>query len=70
LQQTILRAPGGNPLLATALGRDRKGKLSPLIYLSAIALSFVNEWIACALYVLAAELAKKYFYSRVENAIA
>ena len=54
LQQTILHVPGGNPLLASAIGRDLKGKLSPLAYVAAIALSFVNQWLACALYVLVA----------------
>src|SRR5438045_1093265 len=39
LQRTILRAPGGNPVLAAALGRDLKGKLSPLTYAVAIPLS-------------------------------
>src|SRR5262245_39570495 len=38
LQWTILRAPGGNPVLESALGGDWKGKLSPLIYVAAIAL--------------------------------
>jgi uncharacterized membrane protein len=54
LQQTILRAPGGNPLLASAIGRDLKGKLSPVLYVTAICLSFVNRWIAFAIYVLVA----------------
>jgi len=54
LQHTLLHAPGGNPVLAQALGRDLKGKLSIVIYAAAIVLSFVNQWIACALYVLVA----------------
>jgi uncharacterized membrane protein len=54
LQQAILRSPGGNPVLASAVGRDRKGKLSPVIYAAAIPLSFFNQWIACGLYVLVA----------------
>ena len=54
LQQAILQAPGGSTVLASALGRDLKGKLSPFIYVAAIALSFANPWIACALYVLVA----------------
>jgi len=54
LQHAILRAPGGNPVLALAIGRDLKGKLSPAVYVAAIALSFVSQWIACALYVLIA----------------
>ena len=54
LQQSILRAPGGNPVLASALGKDLKGKISPAIYLIAIPMSFVSRWIACGLYVLVA----------------
>jgi len=54
LQCKILAAPGGNKLLADAVGADYKGKLSVLIYAVAIALSFVSRWIACVLYVLVA----------------
>jgi uncharacterized membrane protein len=54
LQRTILRAPGGNPTLAAALGRDLKGKISPLAYLAAIPLGFVSTWIAYAIYLLMA----------------
>ena len=54
LQQTILRAPGASEVLAKAVGRDWKGKVSLLFYISAIPLSFVNRWIACGLYVAVA----------------
>jgi len=54
LQQTILRAPGGNPTLAAAIGRDWKGKRSMVLYAVAIGLSFVSSWIGCGLYVLVA----------------
>lgn len=54
LQQTILHAPGGNPVLAQAIGRDVKGKISPVIYAVAVGLSFVLPWGAIALYVLVA----------------
>jgi TMEM175 potassium channel family protein len=40
--------------LATAVGSDRKGKLSLLIYTMAIAVSFAEPYVACALYVLVA----------------
>ena len=36
--------------LAVALGRDRKGKLSLIIYAAAVPLAFVNPWLAFALY--------------------
>ena len=54
LQLTIVWAPGGNPVLEAALGSDWKGKLSMVIYVAAIALCFVSQWIAGALYVLVA----------------
>ncbi len=54
LQLSILRVPGGNPVLEEALGSDWKGKLSPLIYVLAIAGCFISQWLACALYVLVA----------------
>ena len=40
--------------LAKALGRDRKGKLSRIIYAGAVPLAFVNPWLAFALYILVA----------------
>ncbi|RTL71843.1 MAG: DUF1211 domain-containing protein [Hyphomicrobiales bacterium] len=54
LQITIIRVQGRDGPLARALGRDLKGKLSPLIYLTAIALAFVAPWISHGLYVLVA----------------
>jgi len=54
LQRTILASEGPGSLLATALGTDLKGKLSPVLYLIAIPLSFVEEAVAGALYVVVA----------------
>ena len=54
LQKMIISQQGANSKLKIALGRDIKGKISPFIYLAAILLAFVNQWIADALYVLAA----------------
>jgi uncharacterized membrane protein len=45
---------GKDSKLAVALGSDIKGLSSSTIYAIAIPLSFVNPWIACALYVLVA----------------
>jgi uncharacterized membrane protein len=56
LQQAIIRDQGEGSRLARAVGRDRKGKLSPLLYLAAIGLSFVDRWFAVAIYVAAALL--------------
>jgi TMEM175 potassium channel family protein len=54
LQKAITRREGANSLLAKALGRDLKGKVSPLLYLAAIGLSFVDAWFSIALYTLVA----------------
>jgi len=40
--------------LAVALGRDRKGKVSLLLYAVAIPLAFVNPWVAIGLFVAVA----------------
>jgi uncharacterized membrane protein len=50
LQRMILRSEGPGSLLAEAVGRDWKGKLSPLIYVVAILSTLVHPWIAGALY--------------------
>ena len=54
LQQSIIAIEGTNSLLAQAVGRDWKGKLSPVLYLIAIASTAWFPWIAQAIYVLAA----------------
>jgi uncharacterized membrane protein len=56
LQRTIIAKEGRESLLAQAVGKDWKGKLSPLFYLAAIPLAFVSPWIAGGLYVFAALL--------------
>ena len=56
LQCAIIAHEGRSSLLASALGRDWKGKLSPVIYLAAIPLAFVSPWIANALYAFVALL--------------
>ncbi len=40
LQQAIIAADGERSILRRAVGRDWKGKLSPVLYLAAIALAF------------------------------
>ncbi len=56
LQQAIIKIEGSKSLLKVAVGADWKGKLSPLIYLTAILSTLWRPWIAEALYVLAALL--------------
>jgi uncharacterized membrane protein len=50
LQRAIIARQGPASLLAAAVGRDLKGKLSPVSYLAAIGLAFVSVWIANAIY--------------------
>jgi uncharacterized membrane protein len=54
LQTAIIRKQGSDSALATALGRDMKGKASPVIYTAGIAFAFVDRWIGLALYVVVA----------------
>jgi uncharacterized membrane protein len=56
LQQTIITSQGKDSVLKKAVGGDWKGKLSPLIYLTAIPLGFGSHWLSSALYVFAALL--------------
>jgi uncharacterized membrane protein len=56
LQCAVISEHGRDSRLAGALGADWKGKLSPVLYLAAIGLAFVNEWLADAIYVLVAAL--------------
>ena len=51
LQKAILRREGQDSTLAKALGADIKGKISPVLYVTAIALSFVDPLIAGLIYV-------------------
>jgi uncharacterized membrane protein len=54
LQRAILASEGPDSLLAAAVGRDYKGKLSPVVYLIAIPMALVRPSIGGALYVLMA----------------
>jgi uncharacterized membrane protein len=54
LQTTLVAAHGQNARLAAAIGADRKAKLSMLLYMLAIPLAFVNQWISDGLFVLVA----------------
>jgi len=54
LTRALLSIHGRDSVLAIALGRDFKGKVSMVIYLVAIPFAFVNSWFAGALYVLVA----------------
>lgn len=56
LTRTLLRIHAKDSALATALGKDLKGKISLALYLAAIALAFASAWIACGLYALVAAI--------------
>jgi len=56
LQRAIILQQGRDSLLAAAVGKDCKGKLSPVFYLAAIPLAFVSPWISDGLYVFVAIL--------------
>jgi uncharacterized membrane protein len=56
LLHAIIAKEGRESLVALAIGKDWKGKLSPALYIAAIPLAFASSWIASALYTLAALL--------------
>jgi len=56
LQRAIVRKQGAHSVLASALGTDLKGKLSPMLYVAAIALAFVSPWLSVLIYVLVAAI--------------
>jgi uncharacterized membrane protein len=56
MERVIVRAQGADSPLQRAIGIDLKGKLSPILYLSGIALAFYAPAISYALYALVAAL--------------
>jgi uncharacterized membrane protein len=54
LTRTLIALHGRDSVLATAVGRDFKGKISMVVYAVAIPFSFVDSWVAGALYALVA----------------
>src|SRR4030088_3000517 len=56
LQRLIIASQGSDSVLRKALGRDWKGKSSPLFYLVAIVMSARWVWVSQALYILGALL--------------
>jgi len=59
---------GKNSALSIAVGKDWKGKLSPVLYVIGISTAFVNEWISGGLYIIVA-LIWLIPDKRIENAI-
>jgi uncharacterized membrane protein len=54
LTRTIISVEGKQSLLAKAVGKDRKGNLSVLLYAVAIPMAFYSQWVSQALYVAVA----------------
>jgi uncharacterized membrane protein len=54
LERVLIAHHPRNSSLAQAMGKDVKGMVSMLIYLVAIALTLLNPWLSCGLYVLVA----------------
>ena len=54
LQQAIIAKQGKDSLLAAAVGRDIKGKLSLTLYALAIPSAFIQPWMAGMIYLLVA----------------
>jgi uncharacterized membrane protein len=56
LQQVIITMQGEDSLLKKAVGGDWKGKMSPILYATAIGLAFWSQWISIGIYVFVALL--------------
>jgi uncharacterized membrane protein len=54
LQNLIIASQGESSILKKAVGRDWKGKSSPILYIIGIGLSFYNEWLSGAVYIFVA----------------
>jgi uncharacterized membrane protein len=54
LQREILIKHGKGSLLSRAIGKDLKGKISPILYVISIPCSFFNQWIAGGIFVAVA----------------
>ncbi|MEZ4902821.1 MAG: TMEM175 family protein [Spirosomataceae bacterium] len=54
LQECIIKSEGKNSILAKAVGKDLKGKASPVLYAIAIASCWINSWIAGSIYIIVA----------------
>lgn len=56
LQQAIIASQGDASVLRRAVGRDWKGKISPVLYVFAIAMTLFSAWAAQLIFVLVALL--------------
>lgn len=56
LARALIALHGGDSLLAAAIGRDFKGKISLALYLLAVPLAFINSLTSCAIYIAVAAI--------------
>jgi uncharacterized membrane protein len=56
LQRSIIASQGADSLLKEAVGRDWKGKVSPILYVAGTAAAFRSPWCAQGVYFLVAVL--------------
>ena len=54
LQNLIIKSQGKDSILAKAIGKDFKGKFSPILYIAGILLSWITVWASEALFILSA----------------
>lgn len=54
LVKALLRHHGKDSLLASSIGNDFKGKISIIIYILGVLISFYNSWISMGLYTVVA----------------
>lgn len=54
LMKQLVKHEGQNSLLAQALGKDWKGKISVMLDIVAIAMAWVNTWISFSIYIIVA----------------
>jgi uncharacterized membrane protein len=54
LVRALIRVPGQTDAIAIAVGRDTKGKVSPLLYALAIPVALLAPWLAMAIYLFVA----------------
>lgn len=54
LQLQIIKSHGIDSVLAKAIGKDVKGKISPILYVAGITFSFISTWISGALFIFVA----------------
>ena len=54
LQYRIIKSQGTESLLAKAVGKDVKGKISPVLYIIGIVFSWISSWLAGSMFILVA----------------